>query len=226
MIDSTAHHVNPEAINAAHNILSSIHFPQYSQIDPRWEFEPGSERSMCGIVCIKAMIDFYSPDGQTPTVHELITVVNDSSDQKPNGISHAVEVNLLKSQGLLAWRRNWEAPTADPAWLVENEEYDSEQVEAIKHQLEDESLSRDINEAGLIAIRNSLADRNPVIASVRAHFGGNQADHQVVITEMSKDGQSIVIMDPEKQPGFELRTEATDRFLEYFNHKAIFCRQA
>jgi len=216
---------NSETLDAVRRILTPRDFPQYSQLDPHWEFEPGTERRMCGIVCTKAVLDFYSPDGLSPSIHEIVAQVKQGNDQKPNGISHAVEVNVLKSQGLVAWRRNWEAPSSDPSWLVENESYDTEQVDAIKQQLAAEGSSEDVLSASLMSIKESLANNNPVIASVRPYFGDNAADHQIVITEISKDGQYIVVMDPIQQPGTEIRTETTERFARYFNRKAIFSRQ-
>ena len=199
-------------------------FPHYSQLDQKWGFERGTERSMCGVICTKAVMDFYAQDSPAPGIEELLNAVHDVNGLKADGIQHAVEVNLLQDQGLLAWRRNWVAPTADPQWLVDNEGYGGDQVLAIQAQLANEQLGRTLAEQELISIQTSLNVHRPVIASMAANFGGNTGDHQVVLVGMSQDDGQILIMDPEWQPGSEIRVETIARFLEYFNHRAIFTR--
>ncbi len=177
---------------------------------------------MCGVICTKAVIDFYAQGSPTPNIQELLQTVHDVRGFGENGVLHSAEVNLLQSQGLLAWRRNWVAPTADPQWLVENEGYGHDQVAAIQAQLANEHLGTTLAERELISIQTALNVHRPVIASMAPNFGGNSSDHQVVLVGMSQDDGQILIMDPEWQPGSEIRVETIARFLEYFNHKAVF----
>lgn len=200
--------------------------PSYSQMDERWGFEPGTERSMCGIVCVKAVADYYAErvGGAAPAPTELADEVRRMGGWGEVGISHAAEVNLLKAQGLLAWRRNWDAPDSDPQWLVDHEGYDPAQVAAVRLQQAAEDAVTTKPERELLAITEALTAQNPVIASVRAGYGGNQASHQVVIIGRQRDvaGDSLLVMDPERATGTNVLKDRTDHFLAYFNNRAIF----
>jgi len=222
---------NPEstAENQAAQAASRLLFPHYSQLDPSWGFEVGTERTMCGLVSVKSVIDHYNGKSglETPDIKTLLDIVIGANDAKVNGMSHAVEVELLKAQGLVAWRRNWEAPASDPQWFVDNEQYTPEQVAAVTSQQFEELIVDSVPERELLSITASLDEQNPVIVSVKPGFGGNRADHQIVLVgkETSKHGDSFVIMDPEHAPGSTLHTEPVERFFEYFNNRAIFVKQ-
>jgi len=209
--------------------VSRLMFSHYSQLDPAWGFEVGTERSMCGLVCVKSIIDHYNNQSgfDLPHISDLLETVHTADDAKPNGISHAVEVDLLKTQGLVAWRRNWDAPSSDSSWLIENEHYSDEQADAINTQQLEELAFDSIHDRELVSINDALSAENPVIASMKGGFGGNTRDHQVVIVgrEFTDDGEIFVIMDPEHKPGSTLHAEPIERFFEYFNNRAIFVKQ-
>lgn len=208
--------------------ISRLEFPHYSQLDPSWGFEDGTERRMCGLTCTKAVIDHYSELTGVASLpmNEIVTIINDADDEKINGTSHAVEVEILKSQGLVSWRRNWDAPSTDIQWLIENERYSREQVDAISEQQLQELIFDSKHERELASISAALEEGTPVIASVAPGFGGNKADHQIVLLarEITPVGDSLIIMDPEKVPGSSLQVEPVERFLEYFNDRAIFTK--
>jgi hypothetical protein len=200
----------------------TVDIPRYSQLDVQWGFEPGTERTMCGIISAKTVIDFYFPGGATPTALDILDFISTHHGLRAEGVGHAAEVDLLKHEGLLAWRRNWLAPSDDLSWLVENEGYNDAQVGAIQAQYALEHQQPDGARAALSSIKTALDDYRPVIASVRPGFGGNRADHQIVLTSVSGDDQTITFMDPERLPGANLRTESLERFIENFNFRAIF----
>jgi len=204
-------------------------FSHYSQLDPQWGFAIGTERSMCGLVCVKSILDYYSHKSgfETPYISTLLAMVDAAHDIKQNGISHAVEVAIFKAHGLTAWRRNWEAPSSDSSWLVQNEHYSNQQVEAVDTQQLHEQTFDSIRERQLVSINEALANENPIIASMKAGFGGNSGDHQVVIVgkEQNEEGEAFVIMDPEHIPGSTLHIEPIERFFHYFNNRAIFTKQ-
>lgn len=206
-----------------------LEFEHNSQLDSKWNFEPGTERMMCGLVCLKSVIDYYSDQSgiESPDMDTLVRTVKEANDPKENGTSHAVQVDILKSQGLVAWRRNWDAPSSDTKWLVKNERYLSEQISAIDKQTSYEYRLSTLREQMLVSITNSLAEGNPVIASVQAGFDSNRADHQIVITgkTTTEQGEDFVIMDPIRSPGSSLHTVTVDQFFDYFNNRAIFTKQ-
>lgn len=219
----------PTSENQAAQAASRLLFPHYSQLDPSWGFEAGTERMMCGLVSVKSVIDHYNAklERKTPDIHTLLEIVFDANDTKVNGMSHAVEVEMLKAQGLVAWRRNWDAPSSDVQWFVDNERYTPEQIAAVNTQQLEEYIVDDVQERELLSITRSLDQENPVIVSVKPGFGGNRADHQIVIVtrETTADSDIFVIMDPEHAPDSELNTETVERFFEYFNNRAIFVKQ-
>jgi hypothetical protein len=208
-----------------------LRVPVCSQMDPQWGFEPGTERSMCGIMCLKTFADYYaSTTGKiAPLVPQLLDEVNAAGGWKDSGIiSHAVEVDILKGLGLIAWRRNWYAPTIDPQWFVDNEGYNSEQVAEVNAQQAAESSAASVQDNQLRSIQAALMARNPVIASVRAGFGGNTASHQIVVAgwENDEQGGSFWVMDPERPPGSPLQKTKASHFFTYFNSRAIFAKPA
>lgn len=203
----------------------------YSQMDPQWGFESGTERSMCGIMCLKTLADYYASitEKSAPLVPQLLDEVNAAGGWIGTGIiSHAVEVDILKQLGLIAWRRNWYAPTTDPQWLVENEGYNPEQVAAVNVQQAAESSAASVENNQLRSFQAALAAGNPVIASVRAGFSGNKTTHQIVVAgwENNAHGGSFWVMDPELPPGSPVHKSKASHFFKYFNSRAIFAQPA
>lgn len=208
-----------------------LRVPLYSQMDPQWGFEPGTERSMCGIMCLKAFADYYASTTEkiAPLVPQLLDEVNAADGWKGSGIiSHAVEVDILKQLGLVAWRRNWKAPSTDVQWLVENEGYNAEQVAEVTAQQAAESSAASVRDKELMSIRMALAAGNPVIASVRGGFGNNKADHQIVLAGWEDDegGGNFWVMDPERAPGSRMHKSHVSHFFAHFNNRAIFAEPA
>jgi hypothetical protein len=201
-------------------------FPDYSQLDSKWGFDPGLERTMCGIVCTKALLDYYGRKQKkpVPAMSSLLETLNKSNAQASNGIKHSVEVDILSKQGLIAWRRNWNAPSTDVQWLVDNEQYTKTQVDQISSQQQPEQLMPSQQTKELFTIAVSLQNENPVIASVKAGFGGNNADHQIVIigSEEENGVTYYKVMDPERPAGSTIHSVSVERFLKYFNNRAIF----
>jgi hypothetical protein len=204
-------------------------FPDYSQLDSKWGFESGLERTMCGIVCTKALLDYYSRKKKKPAVamSSLIETLNESKSRVSNGIKHSVEVDVLSSQGLIAWRRNWNAPSNDVQWLIDNEQYTQQQVDKISYQQQAEHTMPSKETQELYSIAVSLQNDNPVIASVRAGFGGNKGDHQIVIigSEEENGATYYKVMDPERPAGTTIHAVPVDHFFEYFNNRAIFATE-
>jgi hypothetical protein len=176
-------------------------FPDYSQLDNKWGFESGLERTMCGIVCTKALLDYYSWKKKKPAVamSSLIETLNESKSRVSNGIKHSVEVDVLSSQ----------------------------QVDKISYQQQAEHTMPSKETQELYSIAVSLQNDNPVIASVRAGFGGNKGDHQIVIigSEEENGATYYKVMDPERPTGTTIHAVPVDHFFEYFNNRAIFATE-
>jgi hypothetical protein len=201
-------------------------FEHYSQLDPQWGFETGTERKMCGLTCVKAVIDYYGEQTgvRAPSMPSLLETMARKQDSVIQGMNHAVEVDMLKAQGLIAWRRNWDAPSSDVQWLVAHEGYSPEQETAVKIQQDSEQAYATLEERQQASLFKAIESGNPVIASVKPGFGKNHADHQVVLVGVDRNdtGDTFTIMDPEHAPGSNLNTETVERFFIYFNNRAIF----
>lgn len=205
---------------------------EYSQMDPKWGFEPGSERSMCGIICLKASLDHYAyrVGGDGPRPREIFEDIQEQHGWDSNiGITHAAEIAELQKDHhprLVAWRRDWERPETEPQELPNHGGYNAEQLEAVNAQIASETgLSP--REQQRQAIIDSLmpGSENPVIASVGPGFSGNAAQHQVlVIGWSSRNGQEkVTVMDPELE-NRNIHDEPADRFFEFFKQRAIFMK--
>src|SRR3990167_9448639 len=92
-----------------------VSMPQYSQVDQKWGFQAGSERSMCGIICLKACLDHYARFKQNlPEPRELFENLKlEHGWDARIGITHAAEIAVLGQHGLLAWRRDWQKPETE-----------------------------------------------------------------------------------------------------------------
>ncbi len=200
----------------------STAFPRYSQLDPTWDFEPGTERGMCGIVSLKSLLDYHLAD-TAPDMFELRTLAAATGALQNGGSRHPGQVDLLNLYGLLGWRRNWRAPSADTQWLVDNEGYSAQQTDAIDTQLLLES-QKPSSDAAVVSIKAAVDEGYPVIASVAKGHYKNRADHQVVVVGIEPDTDAITIMDPVRSPGSPHHTESLAYFLEYFNQRAIFTK--
>ena len=204
-------------------------FPDYSQLDSKWGFEPGLERTMCGIVCTKALLDYYDQKKKRTmtAMGSLLETMNESNSHVSNGIKHSFEVDILSARGLIAWRRNWNAPSTDVQWLIDNEQYTRQQVDKISAQQSAEQSMPSQETRELYSIAVSIQNDNPVIASVRAGFGGNKGDHQIVIigSEEENGAAYYTVMDPERPVGTTIHSVPVDHFFEYFNNRAIFATQ-
>lgn len=215
-------------VQAAH-AATRLMFPRYSQLDPAWGFEAGTERNMCGVISTKAIIDFYCEQSgvETPSMDTLLQQINDAHGFASNGIQHAVEVDVLKSYGLVAWRRNWDTPSSNTEWFIDNEGYSDEQILAIEQQIGVEAAMDTQQQQELAAITASLDNDNPVIVSVKPGFTTNRANHQVVLVDYgaTNDGDVFYVMDPVHETGAPLYVEPVEHFFDYFNHKAIFTKQ-
>ncbi len=201
-----------------------IDFPSYSQLDRRWGFPAGHERRMCSIICLKAVLDYFAGHNEgrvlsAAELHELL-----SPSRVAEGFRHRDLVDVLKGHGLVAWRRDWAMPSHNGAWLQQSEGYDDRQLAAMEAQQTLE-LAHDAKQNQHQAMASALEAKNPVIASMKPYFGGNRAQHQVVVIgwERRSDGNYYQIMDPEPGAGNIYWVRAR-RFFGWFTQRAIFAQ--
>jgi hypothetical protein len=205
--------------------------PDYSQLDTAFGFGEEQARHMCGVVSVKALSDYYNDKFEIPS-HDITTLIEayNHGGNIEGAIKNSLQVDLLKAQGLTAWRRNWNAVGSDPRWLVDHEGYGPDQFAAVEEQQHAESLFRDKRAQAQLAIVTSLEQNHPVIASVRAGFHLNHGDHHIVLTGIDyekADEARLIVMDPFRDPtesGYLV--VSFDRFFDYFNYRAIFAKPA
>ena len=150
---------------------------------------------------------------------EEVAAVKEHTDWWPPG-----QVRVLTSYGLVAWRRNWTAPSQDPMFFEENEGYDAAQMSAVKYQISLEADRRSLADKFLLSLHDSLELGNPVIVSVKSGFSENKENHQVVISGYQAEDRSFFVHDPVRQTG---PTKVSEHYLlEYVNYWAIFSYHA
>jgi hypothetical protein len=197
------------------------------QLDPESKVPAERRRTVCAPVVVNIILDFML--GRVGKVDfELNTIIEQMEQHGGRvagaGWKHSAGVATLKENGLLSWRRNWYAPSQDPSYFIEHEDYDQDQVDAFLSQLHaEESVGDRVEDKALFCIINSLHNNCPVIASVKAGFSENEGYHQVVIAGYGKtDGKDwLEIIDPllpaERQTKVDL-----GYFYTYYKFQSIF----
>lgn len=178
-------------------------------------------RQRCGLASIEMLIEYYLgrpvPAEEIFRRAESYQAVNEHNDWW-----HPGQVRVLASYGILAWRRNWTAPTQNPQYFADHEGYGPEQMEAVSKQIASESTMRANSERLVMALRRSLAHHCPVLLSVKSGFSKNSENHQILISGWDPDALTYEVHDPVHQSGPDVVTEL--RLLEYANYWAIFTR--
>ena len=211
--------------------IDMIEVPHYYQLDPAVVGDEPESRTVCAVVAMKSVIDFYRLSSAQPELPfaELKNMMEQWGGRLEGSSlwRHDGEVNTLKSLGLTAWRRNWEAPSQDTSYFEEAEGYDAEQMAALDAQTQAE-MGLDKRQAAQKALCSAIQSGNPVIVSVKPNFTHNKDSHQVVLHgwETSPSGDTLHIEDPivPAQEQAERGTISADYFFEYFNYRAIFAQ--
>ncbi|MDQ5943970.1 MAG: hypothetical protein QG658_36 [Patescibacteria group bacterium] len=180
-------------------------------------------RQRCGLACLEMIIE--SQLGHHVQASEIFRraesygAINDHNDWW-----HPGQVRVLTSYGLVAWRRNWTAPSQDPEFFEENEGYDTAQMSAVKYQISLEADRRSLADKFLLSLHDSLELGNPVIVSVKSGFSDNKENHQVVISGYRAEDRMFFVHDPVQQSG---PTVVPEHYLvEYANYWALFSYHA
>lgn len=180
-------------------------------------------RQRCGLACLEMIIE-YQLGYQVIAAEIFQRAESYGAINEHNDWWHPGQVRVLDSYGLVAWRRNWIAPSQDPTFLAENEDYDSAQMSAIRHQVNRELDRRSLVDKFLLSLHTALRLGNPIIVSVKSGFSDNTANHQVVIAGYSKVDGGFFVHDPVQRTGPTLISE--HYLLEYANFWAIFSYRA
>jgi len=209
--------------------IDMIEVPHYYQLDPTVVGDEPEARTVCSVVAMKSLIDYYELlQGEPAMPFAELKQLMEEWGGRLEGSSlwrHDAQVNTLKALGLTAWRRNWEAPSQDPAYFAESEGYDESQLSRVQGQISSE-MGLEPRQAAKKALIEAIRAGAPVIVSVKPGFTHNKDSHQVVLHgwETSPAGDTLHIEDPivpaEEQA--ELGTITEDYFFDHFNYRAIF----
>lgn len=193
------------------------------QLDPRHPLPEHERRTSCAIAAVAMVL----ASTNRPLALDFIRgALLRAGGRDENGHwRHVAQVRLFSASGLLAWRRNWRAPGRDPGWLARHEGYTLEQVAAVRNQTDREPDAPGEVRAWF-SVRQVLDAGAPLIASVKPGFGANRQNHQVVVHGYGFNGatESVAITDPLVDPAQCAQPVliTRDRFLSYFNQRAIF----
>lgn len=178
-------------------------------------------RQRCGLASLEMLIEYFqhADIGAEEIFHraEGYHAINDHNDWW-----HPGQVRVLASYGLLAWRRNWTAPSQDPQYFVEHEGYSPDQLHLVRSQIEAEKNIRENPEKLLLALQTSLQGQAPILLSVKSGFSKNSENHQIVVSGWLAKSRQFLVHDPVHRSGPDTVDEAY--LLEYANYWAIFVR--
>lgn len=193
------------------------------QLDPDHPIQPNERRNMCAPAAANMVLDFlHNRLGQDSfQLAEIAERMQQYGGRVQElGWKHSAQVSALKSYGLTAWRRNWLAPSQDPQYFIDHEDYDKNQVGAFLTQLHSEEQGQDsVQDKAHYCIVSSLSRGIPVIVSVKAGFSENEIGHMVVVSGFSRSHVDIV--DPILSAG-QQQPVTWEYFWQYFKLQAIF----
>ena len=199
------------------------------QLDPRHPIPEEERRTSCAVATAKMLADHFRPErGESFPFHRVREEMIRAGGKDSCGHwRHASQVRFLAGLGLVAWRRNWNAPGQDPQWLADHENYSPEQVAAVRAQTAAEQ-ALPAERRPWESLRRMLFAAGPVIASVGPGFTTNRQNHQVVLHGCRFDGETemVAFADPLEDPRTASVPRETElpRFLAFFNRRAVFAR--
>ena len=210
---------------------SSVLWPAHPtwQLDPRHPIPEEERRTSCAVATAKMLLDHFRPDrsGEFPFHRVREEMIRAGGKDSHGHWRHAAQVRFLASLGLVAWRRNWNAPGQDVQWLADHEDYSPEQVAAVRAQTAAEQALPPEARAWH-SLRTMLFAAGPVIASVKPGFTTNRQNHQVLLLGCRSDGrtESVAFVDPLEDPQAARAPRELElpRFLAFFNRRAVFAR--
>lgn len=180
--------------------MTNLNVPHHSQMSDH--IDKDLQENVCGIVCVKMIIDFYEEGGTK--IQNLITEGKLMGGYVDGLWVHDALVRLLRNHGVHAYSQEFKSHDAD---------------------LESESFSANdrMIEFGILKIKTEIALGNPVIVSMKAGFGDNKESHLVAIKGIDTDesGDDIFIINDPQMKEKELRIPI-DYFMKFWRNFAIF----
>lgn len=219
-----------DTVMANENVITPEPIKIYLDVEHVWQLDPehnlpeNEKPRICALACMKMIVDYLSPEKAKNISLEGIFSDMSGVDGR-NSIGdwqHKDQVKWLKSQGLIAWRRNWLAPSQDPSYFVENEGYSNNQLVAVSEQIIAELGLKKAKRTDQIrySLVNSLLAGLPVIISVRDKELPGSQNHQIVLCGYDQAQNTWKFVDPMLEEG---SVEYSDEyFMKYFNKRAIF----
>ena len=183
----------------------NLEIPFYSQLNDEIPVE--KQRQLCGICCVKMILDFYEPEIK----HEIQDLIREAElieayDAKQDMWSHEGLVRIMRNHGVLAY----------------NQEFRSVKVDLDSGEFLENENQKDLLQKGIEKIIFRIKKGYPVIASVKANFGENIDNHLIVIKGFKKEDEiSLIINDPLGVPDTIV---TLDYFLEFWRKFVIFTR--
>jgi hypothetical protein len=211
--------------------VSSVFWPVQPtwQLDPRHPIPAEERRTSCAVATVKMLLDHFLPDqsAENPFHRVREEMIRAGGKDHHGHWRHVAQIRVLSSLGLVAWRRNWSAPSQDPQWLADHEGYSPEQLSAVRAQTAAEA-ALEPEARPWHSLRTTLFASGPVIASVKPGFTTNRQNHQVVLHGYRHEGQTEIVafVDPLENPHAEhvRREMELPRFLSFFNRRAVFAQ--
>ena len=199
------------------------------QLDPRHPIPAAERRTCCAVATTLMLARHFRPELRDALtfrhVHERLLA--DGGRDASGHWRHAAQVRFLVSVGLIAWRRNWDAPRQDFQWLAVHERYSPAQLAAARAQADGENAVPAADRPWH-SLRAALLATGPVIVSVAPGFTTNRQNHQILLHGLrAKDATEILaFVDPLADPDQPDSPRETDRerFLAHFNRRAIHAR--
>lgn len=185
--------------------MKNLEVPFYSQNND--EIPEEKQRQLCGLCCVKMILDFYNPDEEN-NILDLIKEAEliEAFDKQKQIWSHEGLVRVMRNHGVLAYAQEFRSVKVD----LQTGEF-----------LENEN-QKQLLQKGVEKIIFRIKKGYPIIASMREGFGTNTDSHLVVIKGFKKaDGISLIINDPLDGPDM---TISLDYFLEFWRKFVIFSR--
>jgi uncharacterized protein YvpB len=140
--------------------MKTLDIPFFSQLDSSVPTE--HQRHVCALACIKMIFDWKNKGIDFETIYQEAKIIG---NQVEAGWTHETIIRLLRNHEVLAYRQEF---------LGHAINFETRKGEVAGH-------TKEFVEKGIIKIKKSIDEGNPVFVSVKANFSQNKEDHVVLV---------------------------------------------
>ncbi|MEX0919520.1 MAG: C39 family peptidase [Candidatus Saccharimonadales bacterium] len=192
--------------------------PFFSQFDSN--ISETWQNKYCGIVSLYMVMSYFWQQNNkkdAPSLNEVSLAGLESGSYKADvGWEHTGLANLARDYGFRAVVRSWFIRSGDLE-IMNNQG-------RLSNSKEEKFYVGMVQDEFLHTLYNLLADKLPLIISVKPNFGSNGSDHLIVITAINDDLSMVKVHDPQEELSAANQEIKVSYLLKYCNFNGIIVK--